>query len=537
MKRRDVLKWMAAGTAGVSLSLGPRKARGYTLLDSHPAKQLLNPDSESDRVVVLLWLNGGNDGLNTIIPYQDSEYHKNRQNTGFSSSADKARLIHNVRDDLVMNPAMAALHSHWKEGKLAIVENVGYDQPDLSHFRAGDIWHTGSDTDILEYEGWIARWLKLDQPDYPELLPPDPLAVSLGVSPFLFRSRRGQMDVLINDPNNFHPSNVFHSSSSSDTYGGKELKWLNELIDISDTYAKRFEDVIPKYGKNIVDYPDSAIGHDLQHIAQCISAGLTTRVYFCMQPDYDTHFYQNSTDTTVDGHGKLLLDLSTALDAFQRDLEALGVADRVITMTYSEFGRRVSENGSFTSGTDHGTSAPQFILGTKVNGELYGHHPDLHNLDVNGNLTSDFEFRQLYAAVLGDWFAVPDAVRHTLLTPGRDHAPFDTTFKVNGTQQSQHLLATAVGNVRPEMLSIPVSVSPNPFIESLTISFSINQDAFTTLDLVDLRGQRVASLIDRTLSAGPHQISFHRPRSLAGGTYLYRLHAGSAYTVGKVVAM
>jgi hypothetical protein len=311
------------------------------------------------------------------------------------------------------------------------------------------------------------------------------------------------------------------------------------LISVSDTFAKRFEDLLPKYGRNAVEYPSSGIARDLANIAQCIGAGLRTRVYFCFQNGYDTHYYQNSTDSTVDGHGKLLLDLAQALDAFQRDLEAQGLDDRVITMTYSEFGRRVSENGAFTSGTDHGTSAPQILLGSKVNGELYGSTPNLSDLDSDGNLKSEFEFRKVYASILGDWFGVPSDIRQTLLSPQREHALFDLEFPVNGSGVLERLIRTSskVQQHDSRESSIRASVFPDPCVDRFSIEIELREPGLTRIELFDIRGKLIQILVEATLPGGSHIFELRRPSGIAAGTYPFRLTSGESTYWGKLNVM
>ena len=538
MKRRDFLKTLPIGTLATAIPFHLGNAKAEALLNSRLLSALTNASVPTDRSLVVIFLEGGNDGLNTLIPFEDPQYDAYRQNTGFITAAEKASINFKVRGDLGFNPSFNALEPLWDEGKMAIVQNIGIANPDLSHFRATDIWNSSSGVDLLLPTGWAGRYLEQMYPDYPTTLPADPIAISMGnLQSSLFIGSKSRMDIQVDDPRTYSASGDLVDGNFPTTAGGEELKFVKELIDVSNSYSSRFQSIFPKFAVNKVAYPDNPLAKDLQKIAWCIAAGMQTRIYFTYLQGFDTHATQFSKDPTVGGHGQVLKYVGDAVFAFQRDLEALGCADRVLTMTYSEFGRRASENGTWASGTDHGTTAPHFLFGTNVNGELYGHHPDLIHLDKNGNQIDEFEFRQYYASILGDWFGVDETLRTSILAPNQNHAPFDIKFPVNGLSKNQSLIRYApvksvLQNVEFELLQ----ATPNPFREQTTIRFRLPQRKNVLLDIFDERGKHLATLLNTSLGAGMQE-AILSARGLAAGAYYFRLQVGSDVRTGKVVCI
>ncbi len=537
MKRRNFLKTIPLGVAATAapFMLGSRRAEA--LLRSPMLTALTNPSQESDRVLVVLFLEGGNDGLNTLVPFEDPLYDINRKDTGFTTADEKKLLTFKVRDDLAFNPMCNALEPLWQEGKMAILQNIGIENPDLSHFRGLEMWNSASDTDQVISTGWAGRYLESLYPDYPTILPPDPVAINMGtLGSQIFRGSHSMMDVQVPDPLTFSAASYCGTDPLPDTIGGKELGFVRDLVNISNVYAQRFAEVFPANAKSTVAYPDYQFARDLQHVAWCVAAGLKTKIYFVNLIGFDTHFVQLSKDPSQPGHALLLKTVSESLAAFQRDLEGLGIADRVLTMTYSEFGRRIAENGGAASGTEHGTTAPHFIIGTSVNGELYGHHPDLLNLDKNGDAINEFEFRQYYAAVLGDWFGLDETLRTSILSPGASHNPWDITFPVNGKAGvTNHLINSAKSVARPQSasLSFETAVSPNPANRMATLRFTSSSTETALITLFDARGRYIDKQV-KQLSQGPQECRFETA-SLATGSYYILLQIGSSIETVKLI--
>lgn len=526
MNRRNFLSTLPLGFAALSGQIRGAKAAPRAILNSPLLRHLTNQQSDTDKVLVIIWLNGGNDGLNTIIPFENPRYDTLRANTGYATSAEKKLLNFRVRDDLALNPHFGKVWPLWQEGKFAIVQNVGIENHNLSHFRALDIWNAASDTDILEPTGWVARWMELEYPLFPQELPDDPIALNFyPAESSVFLGRRGMIDILVKDVANF-VSPGYADPEALDTFGGDELNFVNQLFTATDKYEKRFNNLFPTPPAALVDYPQTGFANQLKNISACIRGGLKTRVYFAGLGDFDNHFFQFSKDPSVAGHAQCLKDLSEAIFAFQRDIEAGGVADRVLGMTYSEFGRRVSENGSWSSGTDHGTTAPQFLFGTSVNGDVYGHHPELDVLDNNFDPYNEFEFRQVYASALSDWFGVSPEVQNVILTPGKPNAPFATEFPINGTNRKSRLIRTAGSGVEEFVENSQLTIYPNPCIREMRLSLSLAESQQVTLDLFDIAGKRLRTLVSSTMPSGSTRLSFDL-RGLPAGNYLVRMQSGA----------
>lgn len=362
------------------------------------------PKAEKDRsILVLVQLAGGNDGLNTVVHHENDSYHRLRPNLALRPSAGLLK----VDDQISLHPSMAKMHQLLKEGKLGVVQNVGYPNPNRSHFRSTEIWETASDSDKVAYDGWLGRYFDADCAGAPAK---DPLAIHGGsVLPQSFQSSRNH--------------NVFglgggvgrgaRKGSKSPSGGKDETELLMELnatalpgFDEKDPadnahYLRhammdalltesRVAETIAAY-KPSVPYPTSGLGQSLQRIAALIASGMETRVYYATLGGFDTHANQ------LGRHAQLLKDLSDSLAAFQADLEKKRLDRQVLTMTFSEFGRTARENS--TVGTDHGTAAPLFVMHTGIKQPVSGTPPSL-DLKPGQDVAFSTDFRQVYATVL-----------------------------------------------------------------------------------------------------------------------------------------
>jgi uncharacterized protein (DUF1501 family) len=546
MKRRDFIKTLPLGVAAAAIpfSVGGLFS-GKAFGRSRALDALLNAQSGTNNILVVINLQGGNDGLNTVIPFQDPLYDKNRSSTagsiGYVTPADKAALtpfILRSGGDIALNPPFGSnFYNLFKDGKLAILQNVGYADPNLSHFRATDIWNSASDSEIVVSTGWMGRYLETQVPsDFPlSISSPDPVAIAIDYSTTLiFQGGKSVMASAVVDPSKYTSATNYTDDPPPNTNEGAELSFIRSILAESDIYGQRFKDIFAKSGSttNKVTYPTgNSLAAQLQKVAWCINGGLTTRVYFVSLGGFDTHVSQNTKDPTI-GQGLLHKYLGEAIAAFQSDIEAMGFADNVIGMTYSEFGRRVEQNGS--QGTDHGTAAPMFLFGKPLNGELYGNNPDLTNLDPNGNLISQFDFRQVYAALLTQWFGADDNLRKAILNQSAFTTNLDFKnavsgfqFPVNGGSKIQNLITNPVSSVQSSQpLSFTLNQNqPNPFTATTTISFALTEGNRVLLEVFDGRGSLISTLIDSYRSRGDNQAIFDG-RSLASGTYFFRLEVG-----------
>jgi uncharacterized protein (DUF1501 family) len=353
------------------------------------------PD-RNGRILVVLELAGGNDGLNTVVPFRDDGYARVRPTLRLPGDQ-----VVRLTDSLGLNPAMRGMGRLWEDGLLAIVQGVGYPNPNRSHFESLAIWHTASPESAARGSlGWIGRGL--DGGRVPVDGGASALSVGDGPLPVALRGRRSVASSL-DAIEAFRLTNEAAVRPQSTIPGAGDLAAFVQRSTL-DAYATadRLAALAPDRAKN-PSYPDTRLAARLRVIARLIRGGLGTRVYYTSQSGYDTHNYQ------LGPHNNLLGDLSLALLAFQKDLASAGLADRVLLMTFSEFGRRVAENGG--RGTDHGTAGPVFLCGPRVRPGLIGTSPSLVDLD-DADLKWSIDFRRIYVSLLEDWLGLPsrDAV-------------------------------------------------------------------------------------------------------------------------------
>jgi uncharacterized protein (DUF1501 family) len=358
------------------------------------------PAPEKDRpILVLIQLAGGNDGLNTLVPFEDANYYRLRPTIGIA----KEKVLR-VSDTLGLHPSCTALHRLTQDGKLAIVQNVGYPNPNRSHFRSSEIWETASSSNEFLATGWIGRFMDNACAGQPNADIHDPVGVHIsnGV-PQSFLSAQdhptfgllpGQGNRRENEENRQLLESLVDQPGAGENDNASFLK--HTLMDSLVT-EKKVERVLAAY-KPSATYPGNPFAASLKNVAGLIAAGLPTRVYFVSLSGFDTHVNQAGTQAN------LLTTLSAGLAAFQKDLELHKLDGQVTTMTFSEFGRRPSENES--RGTDHGTAAPLFVMGSRVKGGLHGTAPAL-NLAHNQDITYSTDFRSVYATMLDQWLACP----------------------------------------------------------------------------------------------------------------------------------
>ena len=387
MKRNAFLLGSASGLALVG-STGGFFSRAL-------AQSALAPGD--DRVLVVVNLQGGNDGLNTVVPFGMPAYYKYRPTLAVSQN-DVLRIDATVG----LNPALAPLKAMYDQGRVAIVQGVGYPQPDFSHFRSTEIWQTAAPKTYAS-TGWLGRYLDAAK------LPSENLFNAIAIAdvlPEALISERtdvaaiAQLDGygLQSDRSKTVGRAAFHDVVDDDDLPFRS-PYLAQVAQIED-HAQRGAEELPHLVAGYVPaatYPGTPIGRSLELAAQIVGTKIGTRVIYVQLGSFDTHTFQKATQD------RLLADFANAMSAFYTDLAAHGNDGRVLTMTFSEFGRRVGENAS--RGTDHGTAAPAFVIGP-VAGGLYGAHPSLDDLD-NGNLRFTTDFRSLYATVIEKWLKRP----------------------------------------------------------------------------------------------------------------------------------
>lgn len=340
------------------------------------------------RVLVVLQLSGGNDGINTVVPFADEGYARARKDLRLN--ADK--LI-KINDAVALHPAMRSVARLLESGRLAIVQGVGYPNPNRSHEVSMAIWQTARfDKDDHNGYGWIGR--ALDSGTAPANGAPGAMLVGTDAPPLAIRARRSTASALA-DLNDFALIDALAPKPAATTADDAAAFIRRSALDAYTT-AERLKDLSPQTAA-LEKYPTTELAKRLSLVARLIKAGFETPVYYVIQPGYDTHAVQ------LPAHDGLLRELSGGLGAFLDDLTAAGLADRVAVMAFSEFGRRVEENGSL--GTDHGTAGPVFLAGGLVQPGLVGTTPSLTDLE-DGDVKTSVDFRRVYASVLTDWLGL-----------------------------------------------------------------------------------------------------------------------------------
>lgn len=354
-------------------------------------------DGKNDgRILVVIQLSGGNDGINTVVPFSDEGYPRARQELRLAE--EKLRKIDK---DVGLHPSMGGAAKLLESGRLAIVQGVGYPNPNRSHDVSMAIWHTARfDPEEHRGFGWIGR--ALDSRPEPAAGTPGVMLVGGESPPVALQSRRSIASALSSlDDLTLSDFSMPSPPSQNGASGDDIAAFVRRSALDAYTTAERLKEIsshgTSSRGTGTSGYPNSEFSRRLGLVAQLIKAEFKTPIYYVIQSGYDTHAAQLQT------HANLLRDFSGGLLAFLDDMQGAGLADRVAVLAFSEFGRRVEENGSL--GTDHGTAGPVFVAGGNVQGGLVGPTPSLTDLD-GGDLKSGIDFRQVYASVLENWLRI-----------------------------------------------------------------------------------------------------------------------------------
>ena len=346
-------------------------------------------EKHPNRILVVLELSGGNDGLNTIVPYADDAYYRARP-----TLAIRAKEAIKLNDRFALHPAMTSFEALFKDGRLAIVHGCGYPNPNLSHFTAAEWWHTAVPHGNEPF-GWLGRYADASLPQ-----PVENYIVNITTRQTRAVASAKQSPVVFKDPKKFGRVGTDEQQKVFETFGrvypttNQSLDYLNKVSRTATVGASLVRNACAEY-RTMVDYgSDNDLTLDLKKVTGMIKAGLPTRIFYVSQGGYDTHAAQAGSQQT------LLIYFADALRGFMEDLERIGRADDVAVMVFTEFGRRVNEN--LSKGTDHGTATPMYIVGKKVKGGFYGQMPSLTDLD-DGNLKMTTDFRSVYATMLKEW--------------------------------------------------------------------------------------------------------------------------------------
>ena len=416
--RREFLRTTVLGSA-LSWTVPTFLANTFSALQADAADKATQIVTGKDsQILVVLQMAGGNDGLNTVVPFVNDFYHKARPRLGI-----KADAVLKLNDDVGLHPSLTGFKSLFDAGQLGVVQGVGYPNPNRSHFRSTDIWMTASDAERYEKHGWIGRYFDSNCSGA------DPtVGVAVGRQMPLAMAGKSSKGVAVDNPANYRftgtaPAMKGEKDTTQESY--RKLNMMEEpgaeensggtvsalsgaamhtgspldFIERTALDAQLSSDQIRAVAgrvENKATYPGSQLANSLKLVAKLIGGGLPTRVYYVSQGGYDTHTNQPGTQE------RLLKDLGDSVKAFTDDLKAQGNMERVLVMTFSEFGRRVSENAN--QGTDHGAASSMFVIGNKVKAGLLGEYPSLAPGDLfQGDLKFKVDFRSVYASVLEQW--------------------------------------------------------------------------------------------------------------------------------------
>lgn len=363
-------------------------------------RQTANSLAENDKILVIIQLSGGNDGLNTVVPFTNDLYYKARP----SLAIEPAKVL-KLNDDLGFNPAMAKMKMLYDEGLVSVINNVGYPNPDRSHFRSMDIWHTASNADEYLSTGWLGRYLDAqcsggECQSYTAIELDDSLSLAM-------KGNKIKAMALQNPQKLYESTQIpFIKSLTKNTTDATHHSAEENVSYLYKTLAETASSAEYIYNKSKIqrtksEYKGGELANRLKTVAELIISGVPTRVYYVALSGFDTHIRQ------AEKQEKLLENYSEAVYSFVQDMKANGLIDKVLLMTFSEFGRRVAQNGS--NGTDHGTANNLFLIGNNLPKKgIYNKPPNLADLD-NGDLKYEIDFRNVYATLLNKWLNVNDS--------------------------------------------------------------------------------------------------------------------------------
>jgi uncharacterized protein (DUF1501 family) len=546
MKRRSFIRQLAAGSAaGLTLGGVP-----VNLLAGNPMFKQAAAASVNDKVLVFIQLHGGNDGLNTLIPIsQYSAYYNLRPNIAIKHTGTRSYI--EVDPDVEeaarvgLHPDMLSFKEMYDQEKVAIVQNVGYPDMNLSHFRGRDVVFMGGDEsgDNEYHSGWMGRYLDNIYPGYPDSYPNenmlDPIGIELsGTLSLAFHRENGiPIGLNIGSPEQFYqlissvgvePPIAFPGS-----HAGDELRYIMEFEKKSNQYAGRLRDVYDSASESTVEYrngypyasPGRAnnLASQLKLIARLLAGGVKTKIFLCRIGGFDTHGEQvEEYDSSLGMHASLLYNMSTAIQDFYSDLEARGIADKALSVTFTEFGRRAYSNDSY--GTDHGTATPVFVFGTQLNSGIYGVNPGLQPEQLhNGNLVYNIDYRQIYTSIIQDWFQ------------GDNEALIKTGFSEWVDTKIPLVATTGTSSHFPGIQPVSMHLYPNPVDQVIQLQYQLALRGRVTLHILDSSGRRVKTTHQEGLF-GTNRTTWSVPDLKPGIYHLQLIHPGGTMT-GKFLKL
>ena len=531
MDRRKFLRNTVPAAVTLPALLNGFSFTAYGSAPNDALSRLLRETASNDHVLVLIQLGGGNDGLNMVVPLDMyANYYNARPNVAIQQSR-VLRLDGTDRSGL--HPAMTDMQNMYNDGKVSVVQSVGYANQNFSHFRSTDIWRTGDSSNnrlTRVKTGWLGRYLESEYPGYPDAYPnaemPDPLAIQISNFPTVeVQGSIFSMGLSITDPENVYTfTNPFSDYPLNSAPANKELRFLRVVSEKTKIYS----DIIRaayRRAANMATYPDNSLAHQLQIVARLIKGGLKTRVFTVTMGGFDTHKKQvNASDTSTGNHAKLMKDLSSSINAFQKDMELMQLDERVMGMTFSEFGRRIKSNASL--GTDHGAAAPLMLFGKHVKKGVLGTSPNIpSDIEVVNNVPFQYDFRSVYASVLERWFCVKQPLLNQLLLQNYQSLPV-----IKGGPCGLGDDPADTNNNSDKLL---LKMWPNPYSLNATLQFSTT-GGHTMVQQINSLGQVIKVLANGEYTAGTYNIDIYDD-GLPSGAYFIRLQNQSLQKVLNVV--
>ncbi len=490
MKRREFIKLSATASA---LGLMPSEVGA--------ALKLANASLDcniSNRKIVLIELKGGNDGLNTIIPYDNYGYYRDTLRPDIHipvTNSNYSNLVVDpnaeINQNLVFNPALLTGENNYgfkglfNDGMLRVLQSVGYPSANKSHFASIDLWATGNDGNSWDNgkdSGWLGRFM---EEAYSGLLPSNfPLGIQLGSNNtwlgFHAEHEHGlALNIEGQNSENFYTvlsglAGQAPSSIPSDTHYGKELQYIVDTDAAANIYAEAIQTAFNASGsENLVSYPDTDLANQLKTVARLIRGGIETKIYMVTIGGFDTHNAQNESVGNINGrHTTLLTELSAAVDAFVQDINSDSIGDDIVGLTFSEFGRKAKQNGNL--GTDHGEIAPMFVFGKPVQGGISGVNVDLTEATNNNNWqikTVQHDYRQVFATLMQDFLGAEDAVVDNAFFDQTNQQSFANNKVSNIIKPSHYVDASCYAfGTAPKSSKTFWAAYPNPVYEKLFVN-------------------------------------------------------------------
>lgn len=511
-RRRFLKSFGLAGGLGFFVGGLPISASALTRWSMPPILE------KSDRILIMIRFKGGNDGLNTIIPLdQLSAYHNARPDLGYQDN----QMIQ-LNNNIAMSPHLQKMKHLWDEGKMKVIQGVGYPEQNFSHFRSTDIWASASESETYVKSGWVGRYVEEIYPDYINNPPTDPPAIQIGGgSSLLFTGE--QVDKLgfetfsADQIQEFATSGNVHSLTDiPDCTHGDQLKYVRVVTNSTYKFIERIKAAYALGNPSTLEYEDESFPKSMEIIARLIKGGLKTKIYVVELDGFDTHSSQ------IADHEYLFKQFAGTMSNFMKEFEGTVHDDNVLAVTFSEFGRRIEQNEG--PGTDHGAASVMLAFGKSLDGNgTVGDYPSLTDTDEYGNMIFNIDFRHVYSTMFTEWLCLEDDMADDVLF--KDFGdPLNFGFNCQA--------ASSTDSVKKSSFIHHASYG----LGDVFINYTIPKDTMVMIELLSMSGQSI--MLDRPMNkkAGTHIVPIkQQQRRLTPGAYVYRIRITGGEYSGKVI--